>query len=167
MPRKAVGSSNAPIMSNTEREALQAQIDAEKAYKESLGRQLDDNATVGGLSGAEGKSVNEAKIDTRLSRMQAALAAGSPEAMGREERVIAERRAKELEGKIRPRLLTEEEQNLFPRHGYPYQRAVRKAKNGEASPAHIAEVTEYRNIQRRLHPDDPEASSIERLRAER
>lgn len=80
-----------------------------------------------------------------------------PPADGAEEgRMVA--RAKQLFDEIQPSMCSQEEMRKNP------PGAVTKFNRGENSPAMKKKIAEWRNIQRRLAPDDRDAGDLERFR---
>lgn len=148
-----------------ERQGLIDKIEAEKAYRRNLGSDLPDDGTLGTVDVAGGKSVSSGKIDARVARLERVLEEGTLERPKAAEAKRMEVEAKELEAWIKDHALTRKELDLMPRHGYEYHAAVRKSQKSEVGNPDFAKKCErYRHIQAMLHPDDPEATSIDKIR---
>jgi len=114
-------------------------------------------------------------IKARIARNKKALMSLSPQPSTGAEKARLEVRAKHLEEWLAPRMLTKAELDYFPaRPGdidagvkeSNYRKAVDHAMHGEGehSNVFIQNVQEWKGIMRSIHPDDPEASSLERIR---
>ncbi len=155
-------------MSERERDELTAQIEQERAFKASLGKELPENGGFGVLNDADGKGVSADHVDARIARINRALKAGEVSPLKGADRNAALARYKHLEETIPEFLLTEREMDLFPRDGHDYQAAVRKTLKSEVGNANTQKmVEEYRTLGRSLHPGDAEKASVERLRKKR
>ena len=151
-------------MSPADRARLSQQIQEEQDYKAGLARPLQDGIT-GPDGGLEGKPVNTHNIDVRVNRMQNVLKDGTPDKFSRKETVEAEKEAREHKEWLEKHMLTQREMDLMPRDGYEFSRAVRKTTAQEVgSPEFQKRAGRYRELMRRIAPDDPEAQSIEALR---
>lgn len=156
------------VMGEKEREDLVDQIESERAFQSGLGRSLPDDGTIGALREADDLGVDPAKIDRRIGRVARALASGAPIELKGRARAEALARYKALETSLPEVLMTQYEQDLFPRHGHEYHAAVRKASKFEVgNPTTQKQIKEFRNLGRSLFPEDPDKSSIERLRKKR
>lgn len=152
-------------ISDRERDELTAQIESEKAFQASLGRDLPESGTLGALRDADGFSVDPNKAKERIASMTRALKDGEAKELRGAARNAAIARHRALAESLPEKLLTLRDQDLFPKDGHDYQAAVRKATRNEiGNPQTQREIEEYRNLGRALHPEDPEMSSIERLR---
>ena len=168
MPRGRPRKAEVSVMSPERREQLQSQIAQEKAYKAGLGKNLPDEGLLGPTDAAGGLGVSTSKIDGRISRMEGAIAAGTPAPLSGPAKQKAEKRADALRGWLSERLLTSREMDLFARDGYEYQRAVHKSKKNEVgNPQFAKNANEYRGLMQSIDPGNPEASSIERLRKDK
>lgn len=153
------------VMKDQEREALIDQIDQEKAFQASLGRELPDNGGLGALSEAGDLGVDRQKIGKRIGNLSRAVEAGQAPQLRGAQRNEALARHKALEASLPEVLLTKREQDLFPRDGHDYHAAVRKASKHEVgNPATQRDIAEYRRLGRSLYPEDADMSSVERLR---
>lgn len=152
-------------MPDHEREELTAQIESEKAFQASLGRDLPENGSLGALRDADGFSVDAAKSAKRIGAMTRALKEGEAPVIRGAERNAAVARHRFLAENLPERLLTIREQDLFPKDGHDYQAAVRKAVKHEIGNTQTQkDIEEYRTLGRALYQDDPDQSSVERLR---
>lgn len=155
-------------MSERERDELTAQIEQERAFKASLGKDLPENGGFGVLNDADGKGVSPAHVEARIARINKALKAGEVSVLKGADRNAALGRYRHLESALPELLLTEREMDLFPRDGHDYQAAVRKTLKSEVGNQKTQQmVEEYRTLGRSLHPGDAEKASIERLRKKR
>lgn len=152
-------------ISDHERDELTAQIESEKAFQASLGRDLPDNGSLGALRDAGGLAVDAAKAAQRIGQMTKALKDGEAPTLRGAQRNAAISRHRQLAQELPEVLLTIREQDLFPKDGHDYQAAVRKASRQEIGNAQTQKnIEEYRTLGRSLYPEDPDQSSIERLR---
>ena len=152
------------VMPDAEREQLMDQIDQEKAFQASLGRELPDNGSLGSMSEAGGLGVDKRKIAKRVGNMNRAISEQEAPELRGATRNAAIARHKALEDSLPERLMTRFDQDQFPRHGHDYSVAVRRAKNEIGNPAVQKDVAEFRRLGRSLFPEDPEKASVERLR---
>lgn len=152
------------VMPDAEREQLMDQIDQEKAFQASLGRELPDNGSLGAMSEAGALGVDKRKIGKRVGNMnRAILEQQAPELRGAA-RNAAVARHRILESSLPERLMTKFDQDQFPRHGHDYSIAVSRAKKEIGDATVQKDIAEYRRLGRSLFPDDPDKASIERLR---
>ncbi len=152
-------------ISDRERDDLNAQIESEKAFQASLGRDLPDNGSLGALRDAGGLGVDASKAAQRIGQMTKALRDGEAPTLRGAQRNAAIARHRHLAESLPEKLLTIREQDLFPKDGHDYQAAVRKAVRNEIGNNQTQkDIEEYRTLGRALHPEDPDQSSIERLR---
>ena len=153
------------VMGDNERQELLDQIDQEKAFQASLGRELPDNGSLGALGDAGALGVDKRKIGKRIGQMARAVAEGEAPTLRGAQRNAALARYKSLESSLPEILLTLREQDLFPKDGRDYHAAVRKASKHEVGNQKTqADIAEYRRLGRTLFPDDADKSSVERLR---
>lgn len=158
---------NSPTMSQAQREEMARQIEQENAYKSGIGQDIPTTGQLGVVI-PDGKPVDPAKIDGRVGKLQAALEAGTPKPYSEKDRDKMSKKAEELGKWIAERALTKRQMQLLPRDMHEYSLAVRKSRKWEVgSPEFSEKANEYRDIMRRLNPDDPDAGSIEALRKER
>lgn len=153
-------------MTVTERERLLAQIDSEKSYRRQLGKDLPENGSLGAMDAAGTKAVSTAKLDAKIKRMEGVLEGGTPDGKLKAAEIRAmEAEAKALAAWIADHALTRKEIDLMPRHGYEYHAAVRKSSKSEVgNPEFAKKCGRYREIQAQIAPEDPEATSIDKLR---
>lgn len=162
---KAKSKVGVPVMSEAERERVTDQIEQEKAFQASLGKELPDDGSVGTMSEAGGFGVSKTKISKRIAGLSRALEAGEAPVLRGSARAAAVARYNALAAKLPDILLTKREQDLFPKDGHEYHAAVRKATNHEVgNKATQAEIAEFRQIARTIYPGDAEKASVERLR---
>lgn len=154
-----------PVMSHGSRQDLMDQIQDEKSYLSSRGSELETGEVGPTSPGMELGSLDGRKES--IQTKQAILEASEPEPLKGAERGRAENEVKSLRAWIREKALTNQEMDALPRHGYIYTRAVIKSKKNEAgNPQFHKNAVRLRELERRLHPDDPEAGKIDRLRKE-
>lgn len=166
MPKKAGRA--ARVMPDAERQELLDQIESEKAFQSSLGRDLPDNGGLGALAEAGSLGVDKRKIGKRIGNLSRAVAEGVAPGIRGAARNTALARYKFLEETLPDVLLTKKEQDLFPRDGHDYHAAVRKATKNEIGNSKTQnDLAEYRRLGRSLFPEDAEKASIERLRKSR
>ncbi len=152
------------VMGDTERQELLDQIDQEKAFQASLGRELPDNGSLGAMSEAGSLGVDKRKISKRVANMSRAVAEGEAPVLRGAQRNAALARYKHLADSLPENLMTKFDQDQFPRHGHDYSIAVRRAKVEIGNPSVQKDIAEYRRLGRALFPDDADKASIERLR---
>lgn len=152
------------VMGDAERQELLDQIDQEKAFQASLGRDLPDNGTLGSMAEAGALGVDKRKIGKRIDNLSRAVAEGEAPVLRGAQRNAALARYKHLEERLPEVLMTKFDQDQFPRHGHDYHVAVRRAKGEIGNPVVQKDVAEFRRLGRALFPEDSEKSSIERLR---
>lgn len=152
-------------LSSREREDLVNRIEAETAYKNSLGKDLPDDGTLGSLDAAGSKLVDKEKLGAKIKRMENTLERGTvAQAKGPERNKLVQEAA-DLKVWIRDHALTRKELDLMPRHGYEYHAAVRKSQKSEVgNPDFAKKCGRYREIMARIDPENPEATSIDILR---
>ena len=152
------------VMGSSEREALLDQIEQEKAFQDGLGQALPESGALGPLGEANDLSVSKAKISQRIGNMSRAVASGEALQLRGAARNAAIARYKHLEGALPELLMTLRDQDLFPRDGHDYHQAVRRATKEIGSSAVQKDIQEFLKLGRSLFADEPERSSIERLR---
>lgn len=152
------------VMGDREREELLDQIEQEKTFQDGLGRGLPENGTLGPLGEANDLGVDKSKIAKRIGRMSQAVSAGEALNLRGAARNAAVARYKHLEGTLPEVLMTQRDQDLFPRDGHDYHQAVRRATKEIGNSVVQRDIQEFRKLGRSLFPDEPERSSIERLR---
>lgn len=152
------------VMGDNERQELLDQIEGEKAFQASLGRDLPDNGTVGSLAEAGALGVDKNKIGKRIGNLSRAASEGEAPVLRGAQRNAALARYKHLEEKLPEVLMTKFDQDQFPRHGHDYHVAVRRAKLEIGNSAVQKDIAEFRRLGRTLFPGDPDKSSTERLR---
>lgn len=152
------------VMPDAEREQLMDQIDQEKAFQASLGRELPDNGSLGAMAEAGALGVDKRKITKRVGNMTRAISEQEAPELRGAARNAAIARHKVLEESLPERLMTRFDQDQFPRHGHDYSVAVDRAKKEIGSVAVQKDIAEYRRLGRSLFPDNPEKASVERLR---
>ena len=165
MPTKTKpGKAAKRVMGDSEREALMDQIDQEKAFQASLGRELPDNGSLGSMAEAGSLGVDKRKIGKRVANLSRAVAEGEAPVLRGAERNAALARYKHLTERLPENLMTKFDQDQFPRHGHDYSVAVRRAKVEIGNEAVKKDIAEFRRLGRALFPDDQDKASIERLR---
>lgn len=169
MPRKKNGKTGntalktKPLMSEQARKELTQRIEQEKQYLQSL---KNEKGSAGVLDAAVGRDVDQSKVQQRIRHMQKTLKHHSIPKLTAAQKDALGRERTDLETWITKMALTKKEMDYLPRHGYEFSRAVRKSTKQEVgSPEFTKKAERYRYISRLLEPDDPEAGSIEKLRA--
>jgi len=115
-----------------------------------------------------GASVDEAKARMQIAQQRAVLDAGNPanDKFTGNERDTAYQEAREHAEWLEKNMLTQKEMEMFPKDAYDYSRAVRKSQAQEVGSRDFQfHANRYRELMRRLDPDNPEAHSIEALRS--
>ncbi len=149
-------------LSAAQREELIRDNKADESYKNSLTRDARPGE-IGAMTSERGE-VNTELIDARVARRNQVLVEGSVERSTKNRAELESERAK-LAKDISDMALTRTQMRYKGSDGYEYHKAVRKSKAQEAGNPRFAELCErFRTISRQLEPDDPEFSSIERLR---
>ena len=152
------------VMPEAEREQLMDQIEQEKAFQASLGRELPDNGSAAPLGDAGNLGVDKSKIGRRVGNMTRAISEQEAPDLRGAARNAAIARHKALEDSLPERLMTRFDQDQFPRHGHDYSVAVTRAKKEIGDLTVQKDIAEYRRLGRSLFPDSPEKASVERLR---
>lgn len=115
----------------------------------------------------DGGRIDTGALDARINHYKKILNDGTPEKLSGAARVQAEAEYKELGEKLNKLMLTRKEMDLLPRHGYEYNRAVRKTSKQEVGNPEFAKMaTRYRALGSRIDPDNPESVSVEALRSD-
>lgn len=163
---KAKAGRKSATLTAEQRSRLVESIEAEQAYRASLGGDLPEDGTVGSMNAAGSKVVSTDKIDRKIGNLQRALKDGTPGPVkNATERHRLEKEAADLETWIKDHALTRKEIDLMPRHGYEYHAAVRKSQKSEVgNPDFAKKCGRYREIMSVIDPENPEATSIDRLR---
>lgn len=167
MPTKTKPKAAKRVMGDNERQELLDQIDQEKAFQASLGRELPDNGTLGSMAEAGSLGVDKRKIGKRIGNLSRAVSEGAAPVLRGSQRNAALARYKHLSEKLPEHLMTRFDQDQFPRHGHDYSVAVRRAKVEIGNPTVQKDIQEFRRLGRALFPDDADKASIERLRKSR
>lgn len=164
MPKPKAVTKQTRVMPDSEREQLVDQIEQEKAFQASLGRNLPETGQVAPMGQAGDLSVDPTKVGKRIKNLSRAISEQEAPQLRGAARNAALARHKQLEASLPDVLMSKRDQDLFPKDGHDYHVAVRKAKGEIGSPKVQADVAEYRRLGRSLFPEDPDKSSIERLR---
>ena len=172
--RRALQMRAAPLISVSEVRRLKQRIAEEKAYLSSFGGTPEGNEVrEAHLSPKQsGRPVDEESVRTRIRRNERALQAMSPEnrkIKGRErQQAVKEMRGHELW--LKKHMLTTYEMGAYPSStdiakDRNYRNAVDKSfKQEVGNPEFQRRASRYKELARRLEPDDPELPNIERLR---
>lgn len=115
-------------------------------------------------------NVNRNRLNEQQKQVKRVLDEGRPEPVSPEDKDRLEKLAEELKEAFDPYLQTRDEVRVVSRSKPEYFSALDKAqawskpqaKLKGRSPEQLAEA--YRNIKRRLEPENPEAGSLDRLR---
>ncbi len=153
------------ILSPSERDRMEQQIDQND--REARGK-LDQDADVGPAARRAYEEQGDRKfLDQRSARLKRALAAGTAGPISGAERVNMEKRAKELGGYLSSRMVPKEGVRLRP-GSVEFNRAKNMMVKQELGSAEFqTAASEWKNIQRSLHPDDSDAANLETIRPER
>lgn len=115
-------------------------------------------------------NVNRVRLNEQQKRVLQVLKDGTPEPTNGDQRDVMSKRAEQLKEQFQPYLQTREEVRVIRRDNPAYFSALDKHKMWTTpqealkgrTPEQVAE--EYRNIKRRLEPEDEFADSLDRLR---
>lgn len=115
-------------------------------------------------------AVNRPRLNEQQKQVLKVLRDGQPEPTTPDERDRLNKKAAELKAQFEPFLQTREEVHVLRRDNPAFFSALEKAKKWQTpqaglngrTPEQVAE--DYRNIQRRLEPEDENADSLDRLR---
>ena len=172
--RRALQTRKIPLMSVAEVQRVKRRIAEEKAYLGSFaGTPEGDGSRESHLSPKmSGRPVDEESVRTRIRRGERALQLMSPE--GRKfkgaERNKADKEMREHEKWLKKHMLTTYEMGAYPSadnisKDRNYRNAVDKSfKQEVGNPEFQRRAKRYKELARRLEPDDSELHNIERLR---
>lgn len=168
-----------PLLTVSERERLRSQVAEDRGYLESLHsapKTFDALQAEAFLPPVEAsRSVEAASIQARLKRTERAIERMDPanQRLSGRDRQAACREMKEHEEWLRKRMLSTYDMGAYPSssdHGKQqnFSRAVNKSFAQEVGSREFRDrARRYKELARRLEPDDPELSNIERFRARR
>ena len=145
-----------------ERESIQSTIEE----KSQLLRATDDPRE-GALTVMAPKETGLSKdrLKIEIKRLEETLARESPTAVASRDRDPMNARRRELEARLREEVLeTREEIAVINKQHPAWDSAMKKAR---MRPKYEAMVHEYREICKRLDPDDPNAGSLDAIRKDR
>lgn len=150
------------ILSPSERERMQSQI--EQNDREARGK-LDQDADVSPLARRAFEEQSDGRtLKSRNSRLQRALDAGTAGPITAIEKGRFEKREKELRTYLSSRMVTKAGITLKP-GSIDFNRAKNMMVKQElGSPEFQSAASEWKNIQRSLCPDDPDAANLETIR---
>lgn len=154
---------NQRVLSVRERESLNNEIRMRSGILEASDSSYG-MATGGGTPVIPpGMAINKARISQRAKEIAKVLQDGTPEPLSPAEKDKASSRKKELEAKFDKEdvLETIEELRVLKRDNVAWQKAMDKAKR---RPQHEADIAEWKNLARRLEPEDEDADNLNRLR---
>lgn len=152
------------VLSASDRERIETQI-------RQNDREISGNMEeLKGLSPKSRKAFQEmsdgADLKARNARLRRALEAGSRGPVTGAERSRMEQRSKELAGYLSKQMVPRTATELRPGN-VAFNRAKNMMiKNELANPEFQSVAQEWKNIQRTLHPADPDASNLETIRPE-
>lgn len=161
------------ILTVREREGL---LQAELAHREILNANEQYASADGGAKAVSlpGLRVNRAKLSEQQKQISDTLKNFSPEPIAESERDKYVKRAKYLEEQFAPVLETRAELTVMRRDKPEWASATRKARmriegndgNGKKVD-YEGMIEEWRSIQRRLDPENPDADNLHMLRKDR
>lgn len=108
---------------------------------------------------------DEKLMDGREKRLARILADGTPEPISAEERGRLESRERELRESLSKRMITRKMTQLRP-GSMEFTKARNAMAKNEMSPGFAGDAAEWKNLRRRLDPDDPDAANLEAIRPE-
>ncbi len=147
------------------REKMSAEIQRDEEFCEAVKSGDAPPGMATPISDIGGRALDTGGIEASIAHRKRVLAEGTPERISGEKRVAAEKRLKEIKDVLQDRLLTHRENELMPKDGYEYHKAVRKSIGSEVGNPETRDLMmEFRGLSARLYPDDPEAQSIDALR---
>lgn len=159
------------VLTVRERESLQY---IARIQNEAMGGGDSYGLATGGATPvtAPGLNVKKARLNEQQKQIMTTLRDHSPEPIPASERDAYAKRAALCREKFEPILQTRKEIHVTSRQDTAWFSATDKArewskpiKGDDKSPEQYAE--EYRNIMRRLEPDDDQADSLDRLRKDK
>lgn len=172
--RRALQKRSLPLMSVSEVQRVKQRIAEERAYLASFGGTPEGSETrEAHLSPRlSGRPVDEESVRNRIRRHERSLEAMSPEnrRFVGAERQKAAKEMREHELWLKKNMLTTYEMGAFPssteiNKDQNYRKAVEKSVHQEVgNPEFKKRARRYKELARRLEPNDPELSNIERLR---
>ena len=152
------------VLSASEREHMQAQLDQNAG---EMAGKIDGAANLSPL--AKGSLYDEgdgSDLRARSARLKRAMDAGASQRLGGVEQARAEKRVKDLTEYLRSRMVPREATELRP-GSVQFNRARNMmVKNELGSPQFQNAASEFKNLQRTLHPEDPDAANLENIRPE-
>jgi Mg2+/Co2+ transporter CorC len=121
---------------------------------------------LGYLSQFLDKGIKENKriLEDRKKRLTAVLSAGSPDSLGRAARSSLEKRADQLKEQLRKVMVPRKFHKVRSVDDRSTFDKTVKAVLKTHSPEFRNRAAEYKKIMRELHPDDPAAANLERIR---
>lgn len=108
---------------------------------------------------------DERLLDKRQKRLQSVLDVGTPEPIARSERVALETEEKRLRDSLQSRMITRKMMQLRP-GTMEFTKARNALAKQEMSAEFSRDAASWKNIRRRLDPEDPDVSNLEQLRPE-
>lgn len=106
-------------------------------------------------------SIDKDKLREDVASLKKVLAEESPQKATGTERAKVERRMKELEDRFRHNVETLQDLGAIRMDSPEYKAALKKAKD---RPKYERDIQEWKELAKRLEPDDPEFCSLDRLR---
>ncbi|RTL20763.1 MAG: hypothetical protein EKK55_17410 [Rhodocyclaceae bacterium] len=141
--------------SNLQREMMRNEGDL-RGETEGIPREMKDAIQ-------KGLPIDRGMLIRRNQKLGGILRNGEVPNLSQSEREGLEKDAKQLEEQLKKRMLTRSALGLKP--GSPeYRKAVNHMTQVELSKEHNDMAQKWKNIQRSLHPDDADASNLERIR---
>jgi len=168
----------APLLTYNERERLQREIKADQEYLDSFERTPRGSNSDTHLSPGEARGVDTSAVRARMGRNRKALEKMSP--VNRRFTKVAQKNSahkemKEHEEWFRKHMLSTYDQGAFPSTEDPgkQQRYLAACKKSEAQEAGSGKkavefrerAERYKELARKLDPDNPEMANIERFRS--
>lgn len=150
------------VMSHTERERFTDQMEQNKR---EMGGHIEGEENVG----PKARQVLEDQSDKqylkeRQQRLGRALKAGSAGPLTGSERARAEKSEKELRGWLSSKMVPKDATMLRPGSSNFNKAKNMMVKNELGNPEFQQKASEWKNIQRALRPEDPDAANLENIR---
>jgi hypothetical protein len=157
------------VLTVHERKALETQKDV-FGYGNVNGDNYENGASGFSQTSVPWMNVKRPRLNEQQAQVMKVLREQSPEPTSPDEREAIDRRCAALKGQFEPWLQTSQELRSHSHRDPVFMSALKKARewnkpqkdlNGR-TPEEVCE--EYRNLKRRLEPDNPESDSLEELR---
>lgn len=161
---------NTPPLSVADRERLKLSIAEERSYLASMNRPGQGDDAESYLSPRQAKSIDTEAIESRIRRKEKALEAMSPKPLTGVEKNRALSEMRQHEEWLRKKMLSTYDMGAFPSatdqlKNARYMEACKKSETQEVGNREFQERAQrYKELARRMDPDNPELSNIERFR---